>query len=407
MYMCEKRSIVELREIYSCLALSKNIGAKAFISFILSSGMNRNIAMSLTIENLLDSCHKDSLNALLKCNPNNIIPEWVFETEETFKLNFSSPESLFYIFLHLKERLSENNLKTMDKLFDIASSTLDDNFRLSEKLTKMGSYYPPANDGVMVSHKFTAKTLQEFFINQYLNYAPNHENGKHLKYRHKSYSQYKVKTIKLFTTGLSKDDSFYKNFLNNHTRLRIDYQKVLPYITVKNYDIISPSWQIKVEDELEELIKSRNNSEKKSYTYVEVTEIVNDYIKHTFKDKHLDDDYLEQIFKFAHSDNKIGYFEDSKLYFGNLMLKPLLKDDIESIISEPIEIPILTQTEMISDLVLLFDENNLFDEYRINKDIFSFNIQDAIDFYGDDGKQRFITADYLLEVCFFTMMERE
>ena len=170
MCMAGKKTILELREIYTCLTLSKNIAAKPTITFILSSGMNRNEALALTIGDLLSACHEDIIDSLLKRNPNNIIPIWIHETEKTFKLNFSSPESLFYIFLHLKERLSKGNLVESDKLFDIPQSTLDDNFRISEYLTDVGSYYPFSFQGEIVSHKFGAKALQEFFITQYLKY---------------------------------------------------------------------------------------------------------------------------------------------------------------------------------------------------------------------------------------------
>ena len=364
MCMSDEKTILELREIYSCLVLSNNIAAKAFMSFILSSGMNRNQAMDLTIKDLLSACNEDSISFLLKHNPDNIIPVWVNETEKEFKLNFSSPESLFYIFLHLKERLHKNTLSTTDKLFDIAPSTLDDNFRISKHLTEIGSYNPYSNSDESVSHDFTTKTLQGFFVNQYLKHSPDYDNGKQRKYRGESYSEYKVKLITLFTKGLLKDDAYYKKFSNNRTRLLLDYKKVLPCITAKNYDVIRPSWdepsdlEIKFNTKLDKLMESD-----KKFTDFDVTQLVVNYVK--FKSK--GDVDIHQIIDFAVEDNKIGYFEDSTLYLDNLMLKPSLKFDLESIIMEDIEIHPLTYEPMIQELVSKLDANGIFNKYNIDK----------------------------------------
>ena len=371
MCMTGKKTILELREIYTCLTLSKNIAAKATITFILSSGMNRNEALALTIGDLLSACHEDIIDSLLKRNPNNIIPIWIHETEKTFKLNFSSPESLFYIFLHLKERLSKGNLVESDKLFDIPQSTLDDNFRISEYLTDVGSYYPFSFQGEIVSHKFGAKALQEFFITQYLKHSPDYDNGKQRKYRRDSYSEYKVKLITLFTNGLPKDDVYYKKFSNNSRRLLLDYKKVLPYITAKNYDIIRPSWDKPSDLEMHfnakvgRLMKSDNQS----FTDNEVLQIVGNHIA-----GYQEDVDIHQVIDFAFNDNQNGYFENSKLYLDNLLLKPSLKCDLESIIIEDIDIHPLTYEPMIHDI-------------------------------GDKGEPIYLTNNDILELCFISLME--
>ena len=182
--MGEVRTVVELREIFSCLELIPNIGVKALMTFILSSGMDRDFALTLTIKNLVNACrhelqltsedevNQDSLDKLLEMNPNRIVARWVNETDDKLRINFSSPESLFYIFLYLKNRMLEGNLDLNDKLFDIPESTIDDNLRVSEKLTTMGSFAPSPKDGETISHKFTLKDLQEFFETQCLNHLP-------------------------------------------------------------------------------------------------------------------------------------------------------------------------------------------------------------------------------------------
>lgn len=401
MCMTGKKTILELREIYTCLTLSKNIAAKATITFILSSGMNRNEALALTVGDLLSACHEDIIDSLLKRNPNNIIPIWIHETEKTFKLNFSSPESLFYIFLHLKERLSKGNLVESDKLFDIPQSTLDDNFRISEYLTDVGSYYPFSFQGEIVSHKFGAKALQEFFITQYLKHSPDYDNGKQRKYRRDSYSEYKVKLITLFTNGLPKDDVYYKKFSNNSRRLLLDYKKVLPYITAKNYDIIRPSWDkpSDLEMHFNAKVGRLTESDKKSFTDNEVLQIVGNHIA-----GYQEDVDIHQVIDFAFNDNQNGYFENSKLYLDNLLLKPSLKCDLESIIIEDIDIHPLTYEPMIHELVSKLDANDIFKKYNINKNILVDNIIRYLDDIGDKGEPIYLTNNDILELCFESLM---
>ncbi|WP_346661981.1 hypothetical protein [uncultured Methanobrevibacter sp.] len=402
--MSGEKTILELREIYSCLALSKNIAAKGYMTFILSSGMNRNEALALTIADLLSACHDDKIDWLLKRNPNNITPIWIHETEKTFKLNFSSPESLFYIFLHLKERLSKTNLVESDKLFDISQSTLDDNFRISEHLTDIRSYNPFSFSGEVVSHKFGAKALQEFFITQYLKHSPDYDNGKQRKYRGESYSEHKVKLIKLFTTGLPKDDVYCKKFLNNSRRLLLDYENVLPYVTAKNYDVIRPSWDepSDLEIRLYAKVDKLMGSDKKSFTDLDVVQIVVNYVKIKSKG----DVDIHQIIDFAVEDNKIGYFEDSTLYLDNLMLKPSLKFDLESIIIEDIEIHPLTYEPMIEELVSKLDAKGIFKKYNINKYILAYNIMGYLDDIGDKGEPIYLTNNDILELCSVSLMEQ-
>jgi len=399
--MSGEKTILELREIYSCLALSKNIAAKATMAFILSSGMNRNEALDLTIADLLSACHEDKIEWLLKRNPNNITPMWIRETEKTFKLNFSSPESLFYIFLHLKERLSKTNLVESDKLFDISQSTLNDNFNISEHLTEIGSYNPFSFHGELVSHKFGAKALQEFFITQYLKHSPDYDNGKQRKYRGESYSEYKVKLITLFTKGLPKDDTYYKKFSNNSIRLLFGYKKVLPFITAKNYDSIRPSWDEPSDLEMHfnakvgRLMKSDNQS----FTDNEVLQIVGNHIA-----GYQEDVDIHQVIDFAFNDNQNGYFENSKLYLDNLLLKPSLKCDLESIIIEDIDIHPLTYEPMIHELVSKLDANDIFKKYNINKNILVDNIIRYLDDIGDKGEPIYLTNNDILELCFESLM---
>ena len=429
--MCEKKTIVELREIYSCLALGTNIGAKAFMTFLLSSGMDRNQARELTIEDLIVACKidpildmnhfvkygnddldsgdiiikfnvvdDDLLKIMLKRNPDNITPIWIKEDDNKIKLNFSSPESLFYIFLHLKERRNSKNLKIEDKLFDISDNIIDDSFKISEHLTDIGSYYPISADAEVISHKFTTKTLKKFFINQYLKHSPDYDNGKQRKYEGKYYSQYKVNLIKLFTSGLPKDDAYCKKFLNNTTRLLIDYKKVLPYITAKNYDIIRPSWN-EISDwerDFNAKVEKIMNDNNKVFTDIDVYRILSNHVESN------DDVDMQQLIKFALDDNKIGCFDNSPAYLNNLLLKPHLKKDIESIITEDFELHPLTYEPTIREIISKLDDKSIFEKYNIDKRIFAYNIKDYLNCLEDKGKPIYLTNTELLELCFASLM---
>ena len=115
---------------------------------------------------------------------------------------------------------------------------------------------------------------------------------------------------------------------------------------------------------------------------------------------------IQQIIDFAVEDNKIGYFEDSTLYLDNLMLKPSLKFDLESIIIEDIEIHPLTYEPMIEELVSKLDAKGIFKKYNINKYILAYNIMGYLDDIGDKGEPIYLTNNDILELCSVSLMEQ-
>ena len=104
------------------------------------------------------------------------------------------------------------------------------------------------------------------------------------------------------------------------------------------------------------------------------------------------------------NDNQIGYFENSKLYLDNLLLKPSLKCDLESIIIEDIDIHPLTYEPMIHELVSKLDANDIFKKYNINKNILVDNIIRYLDDIGDKGEPIYLTNNDILELCFESLM---
>ena len=173
-------------------------------------------------------------------------------------------------------------------------------------------------------------------------------------------------------------------------------------ITAKNYDIIRPSWDkpSDLEMHFNAKVGRLTESDKKSFTDNEVLQIVGNHIA----------DYQEnvdihQVIDFALNDNQIGYFKNSKLYLDNLLLKPSLKFNLESIIIEDIEIHPLTYEPMIHELVSKLDANDIFNNYNINKNILVDNIIRYLDNIGDKGEPIYLTNNDILELCFISLME--
>lgn len=106
--------ILSIEKIYTAISLTKKVEDTAIITFMLSTGIKSDELATLTIKDLLDACGKDSddgnsLKKLLDENPFEIRPYWIIDYSSKFKLVINSPESLFYLFLYLKDRYNDIN----------------------------------------------------------------------------------------------------------------------------------------------------------------------------------------------------------------------------------------------------------------------------------------------------------
>lgn len=106
--------ILSIEKIYTAISLTKKVEDTAIITFMLSTGIKSDKLATLTIKDLLDACGKDSddensLKKLLDENPFEIRPYWIIDYSSKFKLVINSPESLFYLFLYLKNRYNDIN----------------------------------------------------------------------------------------------------------------------------------------------------------------------------------------------------------------------------------------------------------------------------------------------------------
>jgi len=134
--------VLSYEEIYSAISLH-NIKYKAIITFMLSTGFNRDTIINLTINDLLRGCGKnenkiDSLKKLLDENPFEILPYWISDDESNFKLIFNSYESTFYLFLYLKDRFS--HIKKCDEAL-FASNNNGDKYDKRTLLTTISRPY--------------------------------------------------------------------------------------------------------------------------------------------------------------------------------------------------------------------------------------------------------------------------
>ncbi len=420
--------VVELREIYSLLTMCSNMAAKACMTLILSSGMSRTRVENLTINDLLLSCNITSIDNLDECgvmldmllrrNPDNIIPRWEDETEDTYQVNFSSPESLFYTFLHLKERLCDDEyLEPSDKLFKISTTSLSENFNISKKLTEMGSYNHITHR-LPASHAFGAKDLQNFFEKQCIDFLPDY-GGKTYTYKHQKFSKRKVQTLKLFRKGIPKDEPYFKEFRSNPNALLWDYSRVLPHVIAKNYDSIVPGWMRKsdygtsdekdidrsFEKDFDARVKLRmKDNVKRDYTDVDVTNIVSSHVSSRLNNINTDEFDMRQLLDFAYEDNSMGYFKDSERYLDCLMMKGYLKEDILSCMDKNIEIMPLTESRQVEDIISILSNAGIIEYYSINPLKLESNIKNYIDYLLSDGSEGVITPDAVLDICFETML---
>ena len=117
-------NIIFNKKCYSFIILTNSIVNKAIVSLMYSSSLSANTIRNLKVKDLINACSKyfyfyedKNIENLLKKNPADIIPVWCEKSPNKLKITFSSPESLFYIFLHLKYRMNHGTIDENDYLF--------------------------------------------------------------------------------------------------------------------------------------------------------------------------------------------------------------------------------------------------------------------------------------------------
>ena len=182
--------VLTLKEIYTAISDtdSTKFGARnaGIILFMLSSNLDQSFMASLTIQDLITACsdylEENDLDALFSKDPWLLSPCWK-GIKGNNRMVFSSPESTFYIFLHLNQRLKSEDANLQDPLFmgdknkglkpdsirDVITNVSDDSF----------------------SFNFTPTSLKK----TYLNACKNHFADENL--------------LELFTTEITDENPFY------------------------------------------------------------------------------------------------------------------------------------------------------------------------------------------------------
>lgn len=261
-----KSKYISSKEIYILLTLTKSIVNKGILTLMYSSALDGATIRYLKVKHLLDACdeyfrygEEKTVSNLLYKNPNDIIPCWREESSSGVKLTFSSPESLFYIFLHLRERLDKSNIDSDDYLFtntkgkQISQNNITDIFKKSEEIRVFSK-------NKYLSTKFKAKDLKKNFIIVAEHSLPESMDAK------KSF-------IGLCTRSVPKDNVWYNTSLSGYDILRKYYLDMLPYLTAKNYET-----QLKLSTELE------LSYEKEKYPDNKLKELIKYYINNKFSD---------------------------------------------------------------------------------------------------------------------------
>ena len=272
--------VLTLKEIYTAISDtdSTKFGARnaGIILFMLSSNLDQEFMANLTINDMIMACsdylEDSTLNSLLNLDPWEIAPCWK-DIQDNPRMAFSSPESTFYIFLHIKQRLKDKDINPEEPLFmgdknkslkpnsirDIITAVVDDSFSFS----------------------FTPSSLKKTYSSACKKYFSDNN------------------LLELFTTEINEDNPFYSQ---SSVKIRPYYQDFVQLLTSRLFDA-----SIKNDGVAEENVEI----------------IIKNYYK-TFSETHrgYDQFALFKILSFAENtakdDFREGFFKDDIVYLNNL-----------------------------------------------------------------------------------------
>lgn len=273
--------VLTLKEIYTAISDTDSIkfGARnaGIILFMLSSNLDQEFMAKLTINNLISACsdylEDTNLDSLLTLDPWGIAPCWKGIQGNT-RMVFSSPESTFYIFLHIKQRLKDKGIDPKEPLFmGEKNEGLKPN-TIRDVITAV------SNDSF--SFSFTPSSLKQTYLNVCERYFSDNN------------------LLELFTTEINEDNPYYSQ---SSDEIRPYYQNLIPLLTSRLFDASIENDGID-EDNVEKIIK--------------------DYYKkfyETHKDKYGEFEFYKILF-FAKREAKVafenGTFSDDITYLNNL-----------------------------------------------------------------------------------------
>ena len=449
-----------LKDIFLLISLQKSVIGKAYVTFLLSSGLKKMEALDLTIQDLINACHNEflpsedlTLENLLKKEPNVINPLWVLETNAGTKITFSSGESLFYLFIDLNRRYYENkDISPDEKLFVnsqgnvLSTSELnrifaktENAFHNTEKYHRVKNSEEHIIKNYYDSYKYSSKDLRTYFKLCCENYFPEFtfEKGKLIHYvRNNNHSIKKRKLIKLFYEGLNKNDEYFKIFTANIDDLYKTYSLIEKHLTAKNYQKVPqinyypyPEYNellldnfgenYAVIDGLDPEVNENLNfidsmlfedDENKKSTIEQMANFLDEFLKENLGISLYDeiDDDAKKLIRILKSlveeDINNNYFKTDEWYLDELWERAILKFRIKHQIglkSIYIHADIGGKVEQ-NEIVSILKENDIFEENGISEEFFIKTLDKHLKGQRSRHRTTNISADLIGDMLIYT-----
>ena len=355
--------VLTLKEIYSAISDtdSTKFGARnaGIILFMLSSNMNQSFVASLTIKDFIDACsdylENNTLDELLSKDSWLISPCWK-DIKNNNRMVFSSPESSFYIFLHIKQRLKDGTIELQDPLFmgernnalkatsirDVITNVSDDSFSFS----------------------FTPTSLKK----TYLNACKNHFSDNNLK--------------RLFTAEITDENPYYSKSSKD---IRQYYEGLVSLLTSRLFDASIENDGV-AEENVEIIVKnyyktfSETHKEYNQFALFKILSFVERTAKEDFEEGIFKDDmvYLNNLFEQC----EIGYLFIDSDYNQKLIDTP------ESTI--PYRFHSSDYDKRVDEVINIFDELKILDVFKPSKE----TLYDELTYYATHNNINFYYLTY-------------
>lgn len=289
--------------------LTDNTVKQAITLMTYTSGLSFAKIKQLKLSDLTTACKYhmgdgEDIKSLIKRDPieENMIPMWDVSDENTKRLVFCSPQSLYFIFQHLSERTDESeylfvneNGKQLDKRYP--TNWLTPEFRSKITATDDGG-----------NNNFTAKELSNSFTQLCKSCPPHHLNLDQI--------------TKLFKgSSAKKVELFYEKMLEDNTIIFNYYNELLPYLTV-NLDNNDSLINVKKDESTSEPITTQETTPSKRYDD-EIIIAVSKYYDNQVKDSsHTYEKYIyltDYVYNVVVTGINLGIYKDiSKISFDRL-----------------------------------------------------------------------------------------
>ena len=345
-----------LKEIYTAISDtdSTKFGARnaGIILFMLSSNLDQEFMANLTINDMIMACsdylEDPSLNSLLNLDPWKIAPCWK-DINRNDRWVFSSPESTFYIFLHLKQRLKDSEINLNEPLFmGDRNGGLQPN-TIRDVVT--------AVDNDSFSFSFTPTSLKKTYLNICKRYFSDNN------------------LLELFTTEINEDNPFY---YQSSVEIRQYYQDLIPLLTSRLFDASIKNDGID-EDNVDKIVKehyykifSKTHENYGTHALFRILAIakdmaINQYEASCFKDNI---SYLNLIFDVA----EMAYLIENSKY--HHIVKSAISDKFFY----------STLDERVNEIIKIFDELGILNvlkpsEETLRNELMYYAAMNNVDFY--------------------------